>query len=87
LQAQFLSQLDGLLKRKVLTEQEFAKANEAARSKKAKLEARKEELTKLLSQARASEALIGKIPIAIQTFEEAFHNLELRQQKLNSRLS
>jgi hypothetical protein len=34
-----------------------------------------------LSQARASEALIEKIPRAIKTFEEAFHSLELRQQK------
>jgi hypothetical protein len=32
LEAQFLAQLNGLLKRKVLTEQEFAKANEAART-------------------------------------------------------
>jgi hypothetical protein len=81
LEVQFLIQLDGLLKRKVLTEQEFSKANEVARSQKASLEARKEELTKLLSRARASEALIVKIPKAIQTFEEAFHSLELRQQK------
>jgi glutamine synthetase type III len=81
LDTQFLNQLDGLLKRKVLTEQEFAKANEVARSQKGELEARKEELSKLLNQARASEALIEKIPKAILTFEEAFHSLEPRQQK------
>ena len=81
LEAQFLTQLDGLLKRKVLTEQEFAKANEVARSQKADLEARKEELSKLLSRARASEALVEKVPQAIKTFVEAFQSLEPRQQK------
>jgi hypothetical protein len=81
LEIQFLRQLDGLLKRRVINEQEFTKANEVARSQKAELETRKEELSKLLSQARASEALIAKIPKAILTFEEAFRNLELRQQK------
>jgi ABC-type anion transport system duplicated permease subunit len=81
LDAQFLSQLDGLLKRKVINEQEFTKANTAARSQKAELEVRKEALSKLLSQAKASEALIERVPKAIKTFEEAFQNLELRQQK------
>ncbi len=65
----------------MLTEQEFIKANEKARSEKTELEARKEELNKLLSRARASEDMIKKIPIAIKTFEEAFNSLELRQQK------
>ena len=68
-----------LLKRKVLTEREFAKANEVARPQKADLETRKEELSGLLSQARASEALVERIPKAIKTSEEAFHSLELRQ--------
>jgi hypothetical protein len=36
---------------------------------------KKAELTKLLSQARASEGLIKKIPTAIKTFEEAFNSL------------
>jgi predicted nucleic acid-binding Zn-ribbon protein len=81
LEAQFLTQLDGLLKRKVITEQEFIKANEAARSQKADLEARKEELSRVLSRAKASEALVEKVPKAIKTFEEAFQSLEPRQQK------
>jgi hypothetical protein len=81
LEVQFLSQIDGLLKRKVLTEQEFAKANELARSKKAEVETRKEELTGLLSQARASEALIERTPRVIKTFVEAFQSLEPRQQR------
>jgi site-specific DNA recombinase len=81
LEMQFLTQLDGLLKRKVLTEQEFTKANETARSQKAELEARKEELNRLLSRARASEAMIQKVPQAIKTFVEAFQSLDIRQQK------
>jgi hypothetical protein len=62
LEAQFLTQLDGLLKRKVLTERAFTNANEKARSEKTELVARKEELIKLLSQARASESLIQRVP-------------------------
>jgi hypothetical protein len=81
LEAQFLNQLDGLLKRKVLTEQEFVKANEVARLQKAELEARKEELSKVLSRARASEALVQKVPRAIKMFVEAFQSLDSRQQK------
>jgi len=81
LEAQFLSQLDGLLKRKVINEQEFTKVNTVKRSEKAELEARKEAVSKLLSQAQASEALIERVPKAIKSFEEAFHDLELRQQK------
>ncbi len=42
---------------------------------------RKEAISKALSQAKASEALIEKVPQAIKTFEDAFQNLELRQQK------
>ena len=64
-----------------MTEQEFAKANEVARAQKAELEARKEELSMMLSQARVSEALIEKVPKAIKTFEIAFNSMELRHQK------
>ena len=35
----------------------------------------------LLSRAKASEALLERIPKEITAFEEAFQNLELRQQK------
>jgi hypothetical protein len=78
LETQFMTQLEGLLKRKVLTEQEFAKANGAARAQKAELGDRKEELIKLIIRVKASEAMVEKIPQAILTFEEAFENLEPR---------
>ena len=76
-----MTQLDSLLKRKVITEQEFVKANETARAQKAELETRKEELSKLLNRAKASEALIQRITQAIKTFVEAFQSLEPRLQK------
>jgi hypothetical protein len=46
LDLRFLNQLDGLLRRKVITEQEFSKAIEKARSEKTELVGRKEELLK-----------------------------------------
>ena len=53
----------------------------SARSQKADLEVRKEELTNLLSKVRASEAMVERVPRVIKTFEEAFQSLEPRQQK------
>jgi hypothetical protein len=81
LDSQFLIQLNGVLKCKVLTEEEFGKANDSARSEKADLEVRKSELPNLLSRARSSEAMIERVPRAIKTFLEAFQSLEPRQQK------
>jgi hypothetical protein len=81
LDVHFLNQLDCLLKRRVLTEQEFARANEVARSEKVNLEARKEELANLLKQDRVSEALIEKVPRSIKTLEQDFQSLEPCQQK------
>jgi hypothetical protein len=81
LELQLLTQLDGLLKRKVLTEQEFACDNEIARTQKVDLQKRQAELTKLINQARASEGTIERVPRAIKTFVEAFQSLEPRQQK------
>ena len=65
----------------VINEQEFTKAREVARSQRVELEVRGEELSRLLIQAQASEALIERVPRAIKTFEEAFQSLEPRQQK------
>jgi site-specific DNA recombinase len=78
---QFLAKLDDLLKRKVLTETEFSKANEADRSQKEELEAKRDELLRQLKRARASEAMVQRVPRAIKTFLEAFQSLEPRQQK------
>jgi hypothetical protein len=81
LEVQFITQLDGLLKRKVLTEDEFTKANETARSQKADLEARKSELSNLLQKVCVNKALVKRVPQAIKTFVEAFQSMDIRQQK------
>ncbi len=81
LESQFLNQLDSLLKRRVTNEQEFAKANESLRTEKAELKKRQAELTKKLKQAKASEALVERVPKAIKIFLEVFHRLVPRQQK------
>ena len=87
LEVQFLSQLDGLLKRQILTEEEFVKANEKARAEKADLEARKLEVSRKLQQVRETETLIERVPRAIKAFEEAFQDLDIRQQRLTYKLS
>jgi hypothetical protein len=38
-------------------------------------------LTKLLNQARTSEALVEQIPKVVKSFEAAFHCLDQRRQK------
>jgi hypothetical protein len=65
----------------LVREQEFAKANEKARSEKTELEARNEELTDKLNQDRAGEALVERVPKVIKTYMEAFQSLDVRQQK------
>jgi hypothetical protein len=78
---EYFKRLHNLLDDEKLTEKEFAEANEKARAEKAELEARKAELENLLKRARASEAMIERIPKSIDAFAEAFQNLDLRQQK------
>jgi DNA repair exonuclease SbcCD ATPase subunit len=87
LDAQFLTQLDGLLKRRVLTEDEFAKANEAARSQKTDLAVRKVELSTLLQKARASEDLVQRVPQAIKHLLKRFGVWTSASKKHNYRLS
>lgn len=53
----FLARLDDLLKRRILNEQEFAKANETARNEKAVLESRKAELEELVLKERERTSL------------------------------
>ena len=81
LEAHFLQRLDDLLKRGVLTEQEFARANETAREQKRVLETRKMELQTWLEQEHARASLVEKVPQTVKTFIEAFQVMEPRQQK------
>lgn len=81
LEARFLTRLDDLLKREVLSEQEFSRANQAARAEVATLEARKAELKDWIEKARARASLANTLPQSIKTFVEAFEGLDIRQQK------
>ena len=81
LEAQFLQRLDDLLKRRILTEQEFGRANEAAREQAKGLKTRKTELTSWLRQERARSSLVEQVPRAVKTFIEAFQTMDTRQQK------
>ncbi|MFC1941180.1 recombinase family protein [Chloroflexota bacterium] len=77
----FLSRLDDLLKREVLSEQEFTKANQSARAEKATLEARGEELKELVQKERSRTSLADTLPESITNFLMAFESLGIPQQK------
>jgi len=79
--SQFLGRLDDLLKREVLSEQEFTRANQSARAEKATLETRKEELDDLVKKERTRTSLGETLPESIKSFMEAFEGLDIRQQK------
>ena len=81
--SKFLSRLDDLLKREVLSEQEFAKANQSARAEKATLETRKEELEELVGKERSMTSLVNQLPEFINSFLKAFEGLDIRQQKVH----
>jgi site-specific DNA recombinase len=81
LEAQFLHRLDDLLKRGVLSEEEFGRANQTAREQKRELEARQTELSHWLKQEHDRASLIEQLPRAITTFVDAFQAMDVRQQK------
>jgi len=81
--SEFLSRLDDLLKREVLSEKEFDQANQSARTEQSTLEARKEELKELVNKERSRTSLINELPGSIKSFIEAFENLDIRQQKVH----
>ena len=78
---QFLKRLDDLLKRRILSEQEFARANQAAREEASRLEARRAELKGWLEKERDRASLADRLPQSIGTFLEAFAGFDVRQQK------
>ena len=80
LEGQFLQHLD-LLKRGVLNEAEFSKANEVARSQSTALEIRREELSSWLEEQRTRVATAERLPGAIQSFLADFETLDVRHQK------
>ncbi len=77
---QFLQHLD-LLKRGLLNEQEFKRANEAAREKTKADEEKKKELTAWLKREHSIESRIESVPGEIKTFIEASQTMDVRRQK------
>jgi hypothetical protein len=73
--------LDDLLKRKIISETEFERANKLEREKIAKLEARQTELKAWLEKERDRSALADRLPKSINSFIEAFQSMDVRQQK------
>ena len=71
LEGQFLQHLD-LLKRGVLSETEFSKANEVARSQSTAPEARREELSNWLEEQRSRVSNAERLPGAIASFFGGF---------------
>ena len=70
-----------LLKRGVLSEAEFCKANEVARSQSTALEARREELSTWIGEQRTRVSTAERLPGAIQSFLADFESLDVRHQK------
>ena len=79
-EGQFLQRLD-LLQRGVISEPEFVKANEAARSQVSSLEARRNELRSWVREQRERVSAAERLPGAIGSFLEDFQGMEVRQQK------
>jgi site-specific DNA recombinase len=80
IETQFMQHLD-LLKRDILTEDEFIKANEALRGQKSALDGRKADLEAWLEQQNNRESAAARMPSAINSFVEDFGALEVRIQK------
>ncbi len=80
LEGQFLQHLD-LLKRGVLSETEFSKANEVARSQSTALETRREELSSWIEEQRTRVSTAERLPGAIKSFLTDFESLDVRHQK------
>ena len=80
LESQFLEHLN-LLKRKILNEQEFVRANVLLRSQKSALEERQTELDAWLTEQREKSSAADRMPTTIRTFLEDFENMTVQMRK------
>ena len=80
LEGQFLKHLD-LIKRGILNEEEFIKANESIRSRKEAVEARQMELKQWLGDQQGKVSGSERMPQATGSFVEDFGKLEVRAAK------
>ncbi len=65
----------------MLSEAEFSKANEVARSQSTALETRREKLGSWLREQRTRVSTAERLPGAIQSFLADFESLDVRHQK------
>ena len=80
IETQFTQHLN-FLKRDVLSEDEFIKANEDLRTQKAELESRKADLEVWVGQQKGRALAAERMPVAIRSFVEDFGRLDVRVQK------
>ena len=70
-----------LLKRDVLDEAEFRKANEARRDERARLTGRQTDLVEWLAQQRDRQEAVGTLPKRVQSFLKDVQSLDVRRAK------
>ena len=70
-----------LLKRDVLDEEEFRKANEARRDERTRLTARQTELTEWLEQQHQRQEAVGTLPTRVRSFLKDVEELDTRRAK------
>ena len=70
-----------LLKREVLDEDEFRKANEARRDERTRLTGRQTELTEWLAQQHERLETVGSLPTRVRSFLKDFEALDVRRAK------
>jgi len=80
LETQFTQNL-GFLRRGVLNEQEFVKANNMARDQQSAFQESKETLARWIEEQTGREETIERVPGMVKTFLEDFRNMEPRVQK------
>ncbi len=70
-----------LLKRDVLDEEEFRKANEARRDERARLTGRQTELAEWLANQRSRQEAVGTLPTRVRSFLKDVQSLDTRRAK------
>jgi hypothetical protein len=79
-EADFAKNLE-LLKREVLDEAEFRKANEARREEWVRLTGRQTEISDWLAQQHERQETVGSLPTRVRSFLKAFQSLDTRRAK------
>ena len=69
------------MKRDVLNEEEFRKANEARREERTRLEARRAPLSEWLAQQHDRQEAVGSLPGRVRSFLKDFQQLDVQRAK------